>query len=160
MSFEILTTFDALPGTALSFIAGVPADGTEATPANNTATVIVTTSSCTLDRRTASGAVTVRAPGGGGVLCGSAFGDTLEGRNGDDQLFGYTGVDTLRGEGGDDLLNGGAGRDSVFGAGGRDVIVARDGERDTIDCGAGNDAVDSDVIDIVAPNCELIRRWP
>jgi hypothetical protein len=45
-----------------------------------------------------------------------------------------------------------------MGAGaGNDTIHARNGRRDTIDCGAGRDTVWADRIDRLA-HCEIVRR--
>jgi hypothetical protein len=121
---------------------------------------------------------------GADVLVGGAGGDVLSGRGGDDCLFGFagddrlsggTGADLLVGASGDDRLNGdagddringgngndtitpGAGKDRVSGNGGNDTISARDGGRDTIDCGAGHDKATVDRTDTVK-NCESVKR--
>ena len=44
-----------------------------------------------------------------------------------------------------------------MGRAGDDIISARDGTRDTIDCGAGRDKVTADRTDTVK-NCEFVRR--
>jgi hypothetical protein len=41
---------------------------------------------------------------------------------------------------------------------GNDRIAARDGTRDTIRCGPGRDTVVADRKDVVAWNCERVRR--
>jgi hypothetical protein len=41
---------------------------------------------------------------------------------------------------------------------GNDTIDARDGEIDSISCGAGADAVLADAADVVAPDCETVTR--
>jgi VCBS repeat protein/hemolysin type calcium-binding protein len=121
---------------------------------------------------------------GDDVLVGSAARDVLSGRAGDDCVFGLasddrlsggSGSDTLRGSSGSDRLNGdaggdrvdggtgnddispGAGKDRVAAGGGNDTISARDGARDTIDCGAGRDKVTADRVDAVK-NCERVHR--
>jgi len=83
------------------------------------------------------------------TLCGSEYGDTLRGRSGGDVLFG---------RGGNDLLHGGRGRDRLVGGRGRDTFEARDGTRDSVSCGAGRDLVYADGADVVARDCELVRR--
>jgi Ca2+-binding RTX toxin-like protein len=45
----------------------------------------------------------------------------------------------------------------VSGGSGNDTIQARDGERDTIDCGSGKDTVVADKIDVVK-GCEKVKR--
>jgi len=49
------------------------------------------------------------------------------------------------------------GHDLVFGGQGNDTIYARDGQRDTINCGPGHDVVYADKFD-VAKECERILR--
>ncbi len=49
-------------------------------------------------------------------------------------------------------------RDVVVGGDGNDVIRARDGSRDTISCGRGNDRVYADRLDKVADDCESVTR--
>jgi Ca2+-binding RTX toxin-like protein len=105
-------------------------------------------------------------------------------KDGDDRIYGQSGSDSLYGYGGSDLLVGGAGRedliiateerfppdadggaspvpsknpgeDIVRGGAGTDHIYARDGYKDTIDCGDGVDSVVFDKgLDKVASNCE------
>jgi hypothetical protein len=94
-------------------------------------------------------------------------GNTLLGGPGDDRLFGGYGQDTLYGGPGDDTLSGGPskdilvggpGHDQIDGGGGDDTIGARDGERDRISCGSGNDVVYADRVDLVARDCEIVDR--
>ena len=96
---------------------------------------------------------------------------TVDGRGGDDEIFtsysadtidGGAGADTIRGYGGDDRITGGPGADTLFGDtsgqecnvltcsihSGNDVIDARDGERDSIDCGLGTDRLLADASDV------------
>lgn len=89
------------------------------------------------------------------VIGGSA-GDKLTGEDGADTLVGGGGADHLIGLGGDDVLTGGSGPDILAGASGDDVFNARDGAKDHIDCGTGNDHVTVDPIDVVASNCEHV----
>jgi RTX calcium-binding nonapeptide repeat (4 copies)/FG-GAP-like repeat len=110
------------------------------------------------------------------VLRGNGGDDCLFGFSGDDRMTGGTGNDRLNGSSGDDRMNGdagadrldggvgkdqitpGAGADQVKGGGGDDSISARDGTRDTIDCGSGRDKVTADRNDRVDRNCESVRR--
>ena len=87
-----------------------------------------------------------RINGGAGV-------DLLIGGGGSDQLKGDAGDDKFRGGNGNDEITPGAGKDNVAAQGGDDIIYARDGARDTIDCGAGRDKVKADRNDSVK-NCE------
>ncbi|HXG79478.1 MAG TPA: PQQ-dependent sugar dehydrogenase, partial [Methyloceanibacter sp.] len=65
-------------------------------------------------------------------VAGSAFNDTIVGRNTvngvngvtvNDVLLGGSGDDTLNGLGGNDVLNGGSGADTLIGAKGRDMLI-------------------------------------
>ncbi len=100
-------------------------------------------------------------------LRGAAGRDLLNGGPGDDRAWGGTGPDTLLGGRGKDLLNGGPhadvvhggfGVDRLFGGKGNDRIMARDGRRDIINCGAGRDIAIVDNFDRVVPGCESIQR--
>lgn len=105
----------------------------------------------------------------------------LAGGGGDDRLRGGDGADAVDGGAGDDVLDGGYGDDRIVGGPGRDVLAgdsmgaecgpsfcklpygndlveARDGEVDSITCGAGADRVIADAIDVVAPDCETVER--
>jgi len=93
--------------------------------------------------------------------------DTLTGGPGADHLFGYAGSDTIdggpgadwiEGDEGSDRLTGGLGADHLFGGPGDDTIYARDGVRDWVSCGPGRDTVYADRIDVVARDCERVRR--
>jgi hypothetical protein len=98
----------------------------------------------------AASAATVVGTPGDDRLRGTPRGDTLDGRGGRDSLFGL---------GGADLLEGGPARDVIDGGPGNDRVVAQyDGARDTVRCGAGADLVNADLLDTVAPDCELVGR--
>ncbi len=88
-------------------------------------------------------------------LAGGAGDDKLYGNAGNDTILGGAGDDYLSGGAGNDVITGGPGSDTILGGDGSDTIRADDGERDTIDCGAGNDRVFIDEIDIVK-NCEVV----
>ena len=98
---------------------------------------------------------------GGGradLLDGGAGNDILDGDGGYDTLLGRRGDDVLIGRGDPDTIVGGPGRDRIFAGGERDTILAKDGWRDAIDCGGGRDTVTADRFDVVARNCERVRR--
>ena len=110
--------------------------------------------------------VAAKAPAGGKTitgtakadrLTGTAGADTIHGGGANDRISGGAGADKLYGDAGNDSITPGAGRDSVFGGSGNDTIQARDGERDTIDCGSGKDTVVADKVDIVK-GCEKVKR--
>ena len=72
----------------------------------------------------------IRGAGGDDSLFGNAGNDRLEGGAGDDILYGVAG---------DDVLDGGAGRDALSGHAGADRLLARDGERDEVECAASGE---------------------
>jgi hypothetical protein len=74
--------------------------------------------------------------------------ETCVGTNKADKITGTNKADTIRAKGGKDNINGrggaddidaGQGRDKVRGGDGNDTIDIADGDRDLVDCGAGND---------------------
>ncbi|HEX8204459.1 MAG TPA: calcium-binding protein [Solirubrobacteraceae bacterium] len=110
--------------------------------------------------------------GDDGELIGLGGDDELRGGDGRDAIDGGAGDDKLDGGFGDDTIVGGPGRDTISAdlAGGdcgplwckvpygNDLVDARDGEIDSITCGAGTDAVKADANDTVAPDCEQVDR--
>jgi Ca2+-binding RTX toxin-like protein len=106
------------------------------------------------------------------TLRGMGGNDILKAADGSDELDGGAGADFLDGGFGDDHLVGGPGADIIHGdipggdcgpvwckyPFGNDRIDARDGEVDSIDCGAGDDSVTADANDVVAPDCENVAR--
>lgn len=98
--------------------------------------------------------------GGGGAdkLNGGKGDDVIAGDAGNDRISGGPGDDTLLGGAGNDRISGGAGSDQVFGGAGNDIISVRDGEVDTVHCGAGRDRVIADPDDVVGKDCEVVSR--
>ena len=92
------------------------------------------------------------------VLNGTARADRLRGTSGVDKLYGRAGNDRLIGLAGNDLLDAGSGRDVLDAGAGNDTLRARDGQRDLVRCGPGRDLAVVDRRDIVAPDCETVRR--
>ena len=90
-------------------------------------------------------------------LVGSSEGDTLRGRAGRDRLKGLAGRDCLAGGKGADSLSGGADGDDLNGGPGGDRVDARDGDRDSVRCGRGDDRAKVDVRDRVR-GCERVRE--
>jgi hypothetical protein len=80
--------------------------------------------------------------------------------DGDDKLVGSAGANTLDGGAGNDRITGGAGADTLFGGEGDDFIDARDGQRDRVECGPGNDTAKVDRIDDVSTDCETRAKPP
>jgi Tol biopolymer transport system component len=93
--------------------------------------------------------------------------DVLHGGPGDDivvaheassRLAGGLGRDRLVGGPGYDLMLGGRGIDHLSAGGGRDSIHVRDGFRDYVRCGRDADFVAADSLDVIARDCERVRR--
>jgi RTX calcium-binding nonapeptide repeat (4 copies) len=107
-----------------------------------------------------------------GDLAGGGGNDLLKGSLGPDKVDGGGGDDSIDAGYGDDVVTGGPGRDDIAadrrgGACGpvfcdlpfgNDTVDARDGERDSIMCGVGQDSVQADPIDVVSPDCETVSR--
>jgi Ca2+-binding RTX toxin-like protein len=74
------------------------------------------------------------------------------------RIAGQDGNDFITGADGPDSLTGGAGRDRISGRGGNDTIRVRDGERDLVRCGDGQDSVSADRIDTIGRDCERTSR--
>ena len=91
----------------------------------------------------------------GEYLAGGGHDDVILGLGGNDTLLGGVGDDRIEGGPGNDVITGGGGADRLFGGPGSDTINAADGERDTIDCGAGRDRASADSFDVVK-NCEVV----
>ncbi|HZY65485.1 MAG TPA: hypothetical protein VFE21_06375 [Rubrobacteraceae bacterium] len=91
-------------------------------------------------------------------LVGTGNNDVLRGLGGNDKLYGRGDGDRLYGGAGRDLLVGGDDHDLLVGGAGRDLILARDGDTDRINCGAGRDTVRADRDDRVAKNSENVRK--
>ncbi len=92
------------------------------------------------------------------LLIGTNGPNTLRGTSGPDRIYGRGGNDHLYGLAGNDLVDGGPGSDHLYGGTGNDTLSARDGTRDYLDCGPGRDVAIVDNIDVVASNCETVRR--
>jgi Ca2+-binding RTX toxin-like protein len=94
--------------------------------------------------------------------------DLLKGGPGFDELVGYGGADELSGGDNGDFIfaeesSAKMGEDIVSGGRGNDYILARDGVKDTINCGKGNTDVvyfDKGGVDTVANNCEYKNQFP
>ena len=102
------------------------------------------------------------------VGAGAAGARVVVGTSGNDRLIGTNRADTISGLGGKDVVRAGAGPDSVYAGPGRDTVdagpgddlvaIEYDGARDTARCGPGTDTVTADLVDSVAPDCELVGR--
>ena len=80
--------------------------------------------------------------GGSGGPAGCGNDDKVLDSN--ESLEGSDGPDVLVGDNGDNSIMGHLGRDTLIGKGGDDFFEALDGQRDKIDCGAGDDDVARD----------------
>jgi hypothetical protein len=106
------------------------------------------------------------------VGCGAPNRVSVHGNTGDDEidLSGVTLVNGFTGIAQPNLLDGGYGRDELIGSqmpneflGGPDgdLILARNGVRDTVECGEGTDAVQTDRTGTdTLSNCELVDLLP
>ena len=106
--------------------------------------------------------------GGGGNddIHGAGGNDDLYGGSNDDKVFGDAGDDKVQGASGSDSVDGGPGIDQIYGdiascsvfcTFDADQLFARDGERDTVDCGGGPDSAQVDQLDVVA-FCAAVDR--
>lgn len=111
----------------------------------------------------------VLGSGGDDRIVGSSRAEELNGGYGVDRVSGGGGNDRIYGGADSDKLDGGPGKDSVYGdtsscctSNGNDVITVADGERDSVNCGGGADAVVADKVDIVSQDglqqCERVSR--
>jgi peroxidase len=98
---------------------------------------------------------------------GTRLSDEILGFSGPDRIRSGSGDDVVRGGRGKDVIAAGSGSDKVWGGkdsdriralGGGDWIDVRDGARDWVNCGKGQDAVMADGMDRVAANCETVKR--
>jgi RTX calcium-binding nonapeptide repeat (4 copies) len=110
--------------------------------------------------------------GDASVLTGRGGDDRLRAGDGPDRVDGGPGNDALDAGFGDDVIVGGPGRDTIaadLGGGdcgplwckypyGNDTVDVRDGEIDSVTCGAGQDTVAADAADVIAPDCESVTR--
>jgi Ca2+-binding RTX toxin-like protein len=109
---------------------------------------------------------------GDSTITGGGGNDKLRGHDHTETIDGGPGNDRVEGGMGNDTLTGGPGEDQIFGDAtsdvcgiyyckipfGNDVIDARDGRLDGVDCGAGDDTVIADAVDVIAPNCEHVDK--
>ncbi|HVL95484.1 MAG TPA: calcium-binding protein [Solirubrobacteraceae bacterium] len=92
--------------------------------------------------------------GGGGAAWGERGADLLLGGPLDDVLDGGAGGDTLSAGAGGDALTGGAGTDALDGGVGDDLIDTADERGEVVQCGAGEDTVVGDRLDVLI-GCEV-----
>jgi len=113
--------------------------------------------------------IVARTGFGEASLTGGALADDLFADEGPDEVYGLAGDDLLRSGSEDafasdvDFVEGGPGRDKIFTLDDRDRVLARDGERDEVDCGDGgsdgSDVVVADRVDLLR-NCEIVEYPP
>jgi uncharacterized protein len=162
---------------ALSLVAVAAADRIKGTPGND---VLTGTERHDLIAGLA-GDDQISGLGRGDILFGNRGNDTMSGGNGidvviggadNDNLDGGNGLDIVRGRSGDDTVAGGDGRDLLFGGWGADTLsggdgpdrlhaIAKDGQMDVLDCGAGRDvAIVREGEPLTLSNCERIKTVP
>lgn len=83
--------------------------------------------------------------------------ENLTGAAEEDSFMGSAAANVLASGGASDRIEGGPGPDTITSGEGTDSISASDGERDTIDCGLGDDTVVADAVDVVGGDCEHIE---
>jgi hypothetical protein len=93
------------------------------------------------------------------AIRGGTGDDALFGEDGDDQLLGGRGADRLWGGDGSDELFDDRGRDRLSGGAGNDRFSTKDGRRDVVDCGAGEDIAIGDPRDVFR-DCEHVYTTP
>ena len=100
---------------------------------------------------------TAHGDAGNDRVAGNPGRDRIDGGSGSDILDGGSGRDTVNGNRGNDRIAGGSGNDVLKGSSGNDRITGAGG-RDRVSCGRGIDTVVADSRDVVARDCERIRR--
>jgi Ca2+-binding RTX toxin-like protein len=134
---------DTGPRSITVWSAGGTVDSRQAGPGVD---VLVRTSLFELDDQ---GAIFFHGGPGNDVFSGTESNDKASGGGGNDQLDGNGGKDRLSGDAGPDLISGGAGSDR---------IGARDGERDSIDCGPSRDRAKVDKHEASLRGCEVVKK--
>jgi hypothetical protein len=139
ISYTLLVTDQALPGSSLMNSASVASPTPDPTPGNNSGSATITIVACTI---TATGPKTL-GTAGDDVICGTAGNDDIAGLGGNDIIFGLGGNDRLDGMDGNDTLFGGPGNDQLAGSAGDDKMYGQDGT-DFIAGGLGTDTCDAE----------------
>jgi hypothetical protein len=91
---------------------------------------------------------------------GAALPTTVTSGAGADRVYTGASADSLTTGGGADWLDGGAGADFYSAGGGDDVVIARDGAREMVGCGTGNDIGTDDDNDYTNSDCESLGTTP
>jgi hypothetical protein len=106
------------------------------------------------------GADTVNGGAAVDRVSGGAGADGIAGGAGNDRIDGGPGLDVLAGGKDRDVLIGGRGRDRLVGGVGNDQLRSRDGRRDVVLCGSGNDVAVADFFETTIVSCERVVRPP
>jgi hypothetical protein len=91
----------------------------------------------------------IRGTSRGDLILAGRGNDRIYGNGGDDALVGAGGRDRLDGADGEDALFGGSGHDRAYGGRGRDLFRMKDGHRDFLFGGPGDDGGWYDSVDLV-----------
>lgn len=97
----------------------------------------------------------IRGQRGADRLNGGKGSDRIKAGPGPDRVKGRQGRDRLLGGYGADRITGGPGRDTILAGPGNDRVFARDGKRDIVRCGRGQDRTTVDRFDRVS-GCESV----
>ena len=106
-----------------------------------------------------SGADRIYSDQGDVTISAGAGNDVVSAVGGKAVVAGRGGNDRIRTGPYDDQVNGGPGSDSIDSGAGDDVIKVKDKRRDRVQCGAGNDRVFADPVDVLI-GCETFTHAP
>ena len=98
----------------------------------------------------------ITAEGGDATLLGGLGRDVISAGSGSVTVAGGGGSDRIRTGAGPNTVTGGAGPDGIATGAGDDRVEARDGRRDRVQCGAGNDSANADSFDLLR-GCEMVN---
>jgi hypothetical protein len=106
---------------------------------------------------TAVAALTLVVPASAVTVVGTQAGETIHGTARADEIRARGGNDRVLAAAGADVIDGGTGSDRIDAGAGNDLVRARDGTRDVVACGPGQDRAIVDVLDVTR-GCEAVVR--